>query len=231
MSLPKQTVVEDQEQEQEEEVKNQKPFCARLCGTYNKSFLFALGMQYSNTGMRQMLVLAMQNLYDNKYHLDQNKAALYISNTNLPWSFKIFYGIICDSVAICGSSKRSYVVLMGLFQTLALLIVPIFPGMTAADVMWVTTVYSIGGAFMEVVCQGMMVVECRKDPKYGSEDLQTFAWCMYGIGGTFACFMQGWLCTKWPDGKGALICYLITGVFTGILGVAGFFLDKDLEEN
>jgi hypothetical protein len=41
---------------------------------------------------------------------------------------------------------------MGLFQTVALLIVPLFPGLSALGVMWVTLIYSIGGAFMEVVC-------------------------------------------------------------------------------
>lgn len=109
--------------------------------------------------------------------------------------------------------------------------VPLFPGMSANAVMWWTMIYSIGGAFMEVVCQGMMVVECRKDPKSGSEDLQTFAWCMYGVGGTFACFVQGWLCTVWPNGAGALVCYVICAIFTLLLGISGFFLDKDLEEN
>lgn len=42
---------------------------------------------------------------------------------------------------------------------------------SAAAVMWLTVIYSIGGAFMEVVCQGMMVLESRKDTKSGSEDL------------------------------------------------------------
>lgn len=71
-------------------------------------------MQYSNTGMRTMLVMAMSNLYEAKYKISPTIAQIYIANTNWPWALKIFYGIICDSIAICGSSKRSYVVIMGL---------------------------------------------------------------------------------------------------------------------
>jgi hypothetical protein len=56
-----------QEEEEKQEAINKAPFCTRLFTRYNKSFLFALAMQYSNTGMRQMLVMAMQNLYDIKY--------------------------------------------------------------------------------------------------------------------------------------------------------------------
>jgi hypothetical protein len=178
-----------------------------------------------------MLIMAMNNLYEAKYGIGDTVASVYIANTNWPWALKIFYGIICDSIAICGSSKRAYVVLMGLLQTATLLAVALFPGMSAASVMWWTLFYSVGGAFMEVVCQGMLVVECRKDPKYGSEDLQTFAWIWYGVGGTVGCFTAGILTSIYPNGPGALACYAFCAIFTAILGISGFFLSKDLEEN
>lgn len=34
-------------------------FCSRLCRNYNRSFLFALGLQYFNTGMRSMITMAI----------------------------------------------------------------------------------------------------------------------------------------------------------------------------
>lgn len=41
------------------DLKKKPWFCARLCGNYNRSFLFALGLQYFNTGMRAMITMAV----------------------------------------------------------------------------------------------------------------------------------------------------------------------------
>jgi MFS family permease len=193
--------------------------------------LFALAMQYFNTGMRTAVILAIQDLFNSKYHVDPGKATLWLSYINLPWAPKLLYGILTDSFPIFGSTKRSYVLLMGVIQFITLMLVACYDWPTVGPVVWLTIVYSIGGAFMEVVCQGLMVVEARKDPKAGSEDLQTFAWIFYGIGGTVACLIAGWLTTKWEDGGGARITYAMAAVFTLILGLSGPCIDKKLESN
>jgi hypothetical protein len=76
-----------------------------------------------------------------------------------------------------------------------------------------------------------MVIECRKDPKSGSEELQTFAWVMYGAGGTIGCFIGGILTTKWVFGLGARLCYAVVACFVLALGIGGFFINKELEAN
>lgn len=91
--------------------------------------------------------------------------------------------------------------------------------------------YSIGGAFEEVVCQGLMVVEARKDINLGSEDLQSWAWTWYGIGGTTGCLTAGIILNIWQNGDGARLCYAISALFPLILGISGPFIDKTLEEN
>lgn len=76
-----------------------------------------------------------------------------------------------------------------------------------------------------------MVVEARKDAKSGSEDLQTYAWVMYGIGGTIACLLGGWLDGIWKYGGGAQVSFAITAVFVAVLGIGGFFINPELEKN
>lgn len=159
------------EEETEEKAKDTRPFCTRLMSRYDNSFLFALGMQYFNTGMRSMVILAVQNLFESVYTLGTNQQSLYMSYINLPWAPKLVYGILTDSFPICGSGKRSYVVVMGIAQFVCLMMCAIIAWPTASPIVWFTVVYSTGGAFMEVVCQGLMVVESRKDPESGSEDL------------------------------------------------------------
>lgn len=42
---------------------------SRLWNTFDHSVLFCLGMQYFNTGMRTMVMLGVQNLFQEKYGL------------------------------------------------------------------------------------------------------------------------------------------------------------------
>ena len=77
--------------------------------------LFALAMQYFNTGMRTAVILAIQDLFNSKYtQVSPGQATLWISYINFPWAPKLLYGILTDSFPIFGSTKRSYVVLMGI---------------------------------------------------------------------------------------------------------------------
>ena len=36
---------------------------------------------------------------------------------------------------------------------------------------------------MDVVVDGLMVTQARRDPDRGSEELQTYSWALVGIGG------------------------------------------------
>ena len=71
--------------------------------------------------MRTAVILAVQNLFNTKYKIGPDQASLWISYINLPWAPKLLYGIMTDSFPIFGSTKRSYVVLMGVIQFLALM--------------------------------------------------------------------------------------------------------------
>lgn len=95
------------------DVRPKPSFFARLFGRYNKSFLFALGLQYFNTGMRSMITMAVQYMFLETYGIPPAQANAYLSYINLPWTPKLLYGIITDVFPICGSGKRSYVFIMG----------------------------------------------------------------------------------------------------------------------
>lgn len=52
--------------------------------------------------------------------MEPSKAAYLSSIIAFPWSVKLLYGIISDKLPMCGSKRKSYVILMGLFQFLSL---------------------------------------------------------------------------------------------------------------
>jgi len=63
--------------------------------------------------MRTAVILAVQNLFNFKYNVPVGQATLWLSYINLPWAPKLLYGILTDSFPLFGSTKRSYIVLMG----------------------------------------------------------------------------------------------------------------------
>ena len=61
-----------------------------------------------------MLTLAFLDMFKNEFHLEPAETQFFMSVMTLPWTPKLFYGIICDTFPICKSRKRSYIILMGL---------------------------------------------------------------------------------------------------------------------
>lgn len=97
---------------------------------------------------------------------------------------------------------------------------------------------AMGGAFQDVVADGLMVVSARKDPTAGSEELQSLSWMMYGVGGIIACtvsgvFLSGEDCSVDPNNctptGNPYISFLVMTFFGCAIGITGFFINKDLE--
>ena len=88
----------------------------------------------------------------------------------MPWSPKILYGFFTDTFPIFGSRKRSYLILMGALQAITMIVV-FFPQDSVYLFVSMLTIKSLSGAVMDVVVDGLMVVQSRNDPELGSEDL------------------------------------------------------------
>lgn len=108
-----------------------------------------------------------------------------------------------------------------------------------ANPVWILVsacVFSMGGAFMDVVVDGLMVLNSRMDPTSGSEELQVWSWCFYGLGGTVGCLISGlFLSGTDPVTDAATgnpyLCIFIQGCFSVLIALSGLLIDKRLEEN
>jgi len=97
----------------------------------------------------------------------------------IPWEFKLLYGIICDTVLLPGyerSPKKGYMICMGVLQSIALLFVASIEFNNYLVFMYLITLVSFRGAFMDVVIDGIMTVQQRRDSENGAADLQTISW-------------------------------------------------------
>ena len=75
----------------------------------------------------------------------------------LPWTPKICYGVITDTFPIFGSRKKSYLILMGLLQTVTCFLLASVKFESATSIAWLVTLFALSTAFIDVVVDGLMV--------------------------------------------------------------------------
>jgi len=125
---------------------------------------------------------------------------------------------------------------MGLVQGICCLLITFIHFSNPVYIMLCACAMSMALAFMDVVVDGLMVLNARLDPKAGSEELQVFSWGFFGLGGTFGCLAAGLLLnpkdpiTQDPAGY-PYVCFLLMMLFGFGISVSGFFIDKRLEIN
>ena len=61
-----------------------------------------------------LVYLATADLFKAYYHLDPGHVQTLSAFAALPWSIKIFYGLISDNFPIFGSKRKSYLLIMAL---------------------------------------------------------------------------------------------------------------------
>ena len=103
--------------------------------------------------------------------LEPSRLQTLLATIQIPWSLKIFFGFISDNVAICGSKRKSYLVIGAILQIIAMLGMTIFTyeSVYLAAVCTFLTIMSI--AFSDVIVDSLMIIQARKDPKEGSASL------------------------------------------------------------
>jgi MFS-type transporter involved in bile tolerance (Atg22 family) len=92
----------------------------------------------------------------------------------LPKSLAFIYGAFVDTISLGGMRKRYWMVLAGLCQFILLF----FTSMVVPDDYHTTTVLlacsNIALSFMDVVSNGLMVMQAKRKPYVGAQDLQSF---------------------------------------------------------
>jgi predicted MFS family arabinose efflux permease len=80
---------------------------------------------------------------------------------------------------------------------------------------------------MDVVVDGLMVIMSRKDPNFGSEDLQTFSWVMYGVGGVTGALLGGEI----TNNLNSHDAFYVLSVFGFLISIVALTMNKSLEES
>lgn len=84
---------------------------------------------------------------------------------------------------------------------------------------------NLASAFMDVVVDGLMVMQARRDQINGSQDLQTYSWQLLGLGGIVG-GVSGGLITQYYDTH---IIFYIFGFLGFLIMLSGLAMSKEIE--
>jgi MFS-type transporter involved in bile tolerance (Atg22 family) len=84
--------------------------------------------------------------------------ALYNSLITLPWSLKIFYGLISDNVKICGLKRKPYLIFFALVQFASMFSIFYIESDDALLIVMLLFTASLSMAFSNVVVDAILVV-------------------------------------------------------------------------
>jgi len=114
----------------------------------------------------------------------------------LPWTLKPLYGFLSDGFPLFGSKRRSYLVLCGLIGCLADIALG-FSGSIGGNVLYSTLGLLITSsaciAFSDVVADGMVVQQTRREGDSQAGALQSLCWGSAAVGGLVSAYFSGWL--------------------------------------
>ena len=110
-----------------------------------------------------MVSLASQDYFKAYLGLQPGVMATYMSAISFMWSIKILYGLVSDNLPICGTRRKSYLMVMGVLQFVSIASVFIFNIKSGLMVAILLSISSMTIAFNNVVVDAILCVQARKD--------------------------------------------------------------------
>lgn len=116
---------------------------------------------------------------------------------------------------------------MGLIQFFSLQTAAWLPIENANNMAIVLMTMSFSGAFIDVIMDALMVIESKKNPKSGSQELLSLAWMIGGIaaiiGGVTGAFVLQYF--------SPYVCFLIYSFFGLVIALTSLMIPARLEED
>ena len=84
---------------------------------------------------------------------------------------------------------------------------------------------NLASAFMDVVVDGLMVMQSRRDQTNGSQNLQTYSWQLLGFGGIIGGLLGG-VITQYYDSH---LVFYIFGSLGFLIMLSGLAMSTEIE--
>ncbi len=112
----------------------------------------------------------------------------------LPWIFKIFYGLLSDTLPLFGYRRKTYLVLASFISASGWLVLSLLP--TASHmIIGAMMLSNLGFAATDVITDGLVV---EHSTGFSGPIYQAIAWGSRSIGAVTSGILAGWLAANWP---------------------------------
>ena len=192
-------------------------------------FRWVIGTPYFVEGTTTLTEIPI--LYFIKFTLQMGDAGgqLFDALRQCGWFIKPLWGIISDKVPIFGYHRKSWYILMAFGATVFWLLNALlsFVGITTPVVYLITFNLAFATyAFVDVVCDALMVVRGRQMKQVGS--FVNFQWAILALANAGSVYLGGWLQTRIRhDVYEPWIVFLLTGIPPLVTAVVGI---RNIEE-
>lgn len=146
-------------------------FCNWMGTLYERfegSFITFFIVANLNHGFFVCVLISVKDYFKTYCHLDPGEQSIYVSMISLPWTFKLLYGLISDNVPVCGTRRKSWLIIMGFTQFFFLFIAWWSSSTNPLVITILLAGANLSEAFTNVVADAIMVIQARRDKAFGS---------------------------------------------------------------
>ena len=143
----------------------------------------------------------------------------------IPWSIKLLYGVIADTIPVCGTRKKGWLLIIAVIQFISLLLLATLHNISIGVFLLLQLLVNSSAAFGDVIVDALMVMQAKRDPEQGSQELQVAAWAVTGItalaGSIVGAFLTGFVNPYW--------CFGYYAIFSAFTVIAAYIMNPLIE--
>ena len=124
-----------------------------------------------------------------------------------------------------GSRRKSYLLIAALLQFVTMIVMGLQQADNESLATWMLFFSNVSIAFSDVIVDSLMVIQARRYPEDGSEDLNGFSWTCMSIGGIFGSVTAAFLTESYEP----RYCFLFSSVMGLIIAFVATRLNVSLE--
>ncbi|CAH0519743.1 unnamed protein product [Peronospora belbahrii] len=162
---------------------------------FGDGLLLQIFFVYFTQGVRSTLCSLGTSYYLNEtLALPPAQSESLRATAAIPWIIKPLYGMLSDIIPICGTRRKSYLLIFSAISAIAYFTLSI-PGLisTYESALIALVVASLGIAFCDVVIDGKVVEAARSEREDMAGNLQTLSWISLSVGSVLGSMVSGYV--------------------------------------
>jgi len=207
-------------------------FLVNALTLYDQRTIFMVGLQFFSEGAMFMICLTTTIMFSAHFFISPEKATMWLALVCLPEGLVFFFGLFADCVTVFGSQRRVYICLMSIIQLATAVILARQEWMMTfgreVEFAIIVSVMVMSRAWLTPVIESLMLIQMKKDPDYGADDLETFGMVCEALGTAFYCILGGFM-IAWNEEMPNTFFWLIVGT-AACQFLAGLWYPQEADE-